>query len=813
MQTLWQDLRYGARMLLKKPGFTLVAVVTLALGIGATTAIFSVVNAVVLRPLPYREPERLMWVYRMQPPVDRSPISAQAFSDFVAQQQVFEPFVAHYAETMILTETDPAERLPGRHVTANFFALFGVEPERGRFFLPEDDSAGASRVAVISHGLWRRRFGGEESVIGKTVKLNGEAHTIVGVAPPQFQFPPGDEVWTPARLVENQRARRNNFLMMMGRLKDGVSIEQAQAQVNQIAATLGRQYPVEHDKMTILVAPMLDEMVRNVRASLWLLLGAVGFVLLIACANVANLSLARGEARRQEFAVRAALGAGRFRLARQLLTESLLLALFGGALGVLLAAWGVEALVKFAPADLPRAEHVSVDRWALGFTSLVSLLTGLIFGLAPAWQHSKMAKAHLSQALKEGARGAGAQAERSWLRRGLVVTEIALSFVLLAGAGLFIGSARRLAAVHPGFDADKVLTAVVYYPREKPESAYPAGEAGNRAVIAERVAFLRELQSRVAALPGAQGCGGTSDLPLSGEGGRRSSYRLPGVQERADDPVAEIRFAAPGYFSALGAPLLRGRDFDWNDRPQTPLQIIINETLAQRAFPNENPIGKQLVVLGGQPHQIIGVAAAVRHYELALPPEPEIYFSATQLPGGEGLSLTVKTSTDPADLGPALRQAVQSVNRDAAVFRVRTMESVVAASMARGRFYTGLMTCYGVTALLLAAVGLYGVIAYAVAQRTHEFGLRIALGARPGHVARMVLRQGALLTLAGVASGAIAAFGLSGLIEKMLFGVSPTAPWLYGGVALLLTLVALLACWIPARRATKVDPMIALRCE
>jgi putative ABC transport system permease protein len=812
MQTLWQDLRYGARMLLKKPGFTLIAVITLALGVGATTAIFSVVNAVVLRPLPYREPERLMWVYRMQPPAYRTSISAPAFRDFVAQQQVFEPFVAHYDETMILTETDPAERLPGRRVTANFFALFGVEPERGRFFLPEDDAAGASRVAVISHGLWRRRFGGEESVIGKTVKLNGEAHTIVGVAPPQFQFPPGDEVWTPARLVENQRARRNNFLMMMGRLKDGVSIEQAQAQVNQIAATLGRQYPVEHDKMTILVAPMLDEMVRNVRASLWLLLGAVGFVLLIACANVANLSLARGEARRQEFALRAALGAGRFRLARQLLTECLLLALFGGALGVLLAAWGVEALVKLAPADLPRAEHISLDRWVLGFTSLVSLLTGLIFGLAPAWQHSKMAKAHLSQALKEGARGGGGQAARPWLRRALIVTEIALSFVLLAGAGLFIGSARRLAAVHPGFEAENMLTAVVYYP-QRSESAYPAGEAGRSAMIAERAAFLRGLQQRVAALPGGQVCGGVSDLPLSGEGDRSATYRPPGRQERADDPMAEIHFVAPGYFSALGMPLLRGRDFDWNDTPQTPLRIIINETLAQSAFPNENPVGKQLVVLRGQAHEIVGVAAAIRHRSLALPPAPEIYFSATQLPAGEGLSLTVKTAVDPASLGPALRQAVQSVNRDAAVFRVRTMESVVAASMARGRFYTGLMTCFGVTALLLAAVGLYGVIAYAVAQRTREFGLRIALGARPGHVARMVLRQGASLTLAGVASGAIAAFGLSGLIEKMLFGVGPTAPWLYGGVALLLTGVAMLACWIPARRATRVDPMVSLRCD
>jgi putative ABC transport system permease protein len=813
MGNIWRDLSYGARMLLKHSGFTFVAALTLALGIGATTAIFSVVNAVVLRPLPYREPERLMWVYRMQPPVSRSPVSAPAFRDFAAQQRVFEPFVAHYAETMILTETDPAERLLGRRVTANFFALFGIEPERGRFFLPVDDAAGASRVAVISHALWLRRFGGEESVIGKTVKLNGEAHTIIGIAPPQFQFSTGDELWTPARLVENQRGRGTNFLMMMGRLKDGVSREQAQAQVNQIAATLAQQYPANHEKLTILVAPLSDEMVRNIRTSLWLLLGAVGCVLLIACANVANLSLARGAARQQEFAVRAALGAGRFTLARQLLTESLLLACFGGALGVLLAVWGAEALVKFAPADLPRAEQISLDRRVLGFTLLVSLLTGLIFGLAPAWQHSIAAKMNLSQMLKEGARGAGGQAGRSWLRRVLVVTEIALSFVLLAGAGLFIGSAQRLAAVHPGFEADNVLTAVVYYP-QKPESAYPPGEAGDRAAIAERVAFLRELQQRVATLPGVQSCGGTSGLPLSGDGrGRNAGYWLPEQPARANYPVAEIHFVAPGYFNTLGVPLLRGRDFDWNDTPQMPLRLIINETLAQSVFPNEDPVGKQLVVGGGQPYQIIGVAAAVRQWELALPPPPEVYFSATQLPDGEALSLTVKTSVDPASLGPALWQAVQSVNRDAAVFRVQTMESVISGSLARGRFYTWLMTCFGVAALLLAAVGLYSVVAYAVAQRTREFGLRIALGAQPGHVARMVVQQGMALTLAGIASGVITALGLSSLIEKMLFGISPTEPWLYGGVALLLTGVALLASWIPARRAAKVDPMVALRCE
>ena len=809
MNTLWQDLRYGARMLIKQPGFTLIAVLTLALGIGATTAIFSVVNSIILRPLAYRDPDKLMWVYRMQPPVERSPVSAPAFRDFSQQQQVFETLAAHYAETMIMTETVPAERLMGRRVTANFFTLFGVEPERGRFFLPPDDKAGAARVAVISHGLWQRRFGGEDAVIGKTIKLNSEPHTIIGVAPPQFQFPRNHELWTPARLVESTNPRGANFLMMMGRLKEGVAREQAQAQVNQIAAALAAQYPANHDQLSIFVAPMLDEMVRNIRTTLWLLLGAVGFVLLIACANVANLLLARASVRQPEFAIRAALGAGRFALMRQLLVESLLLALLGGALGVLLASWGVEVLVKIAPVNLPRAQQIGIDRTVLGFTLLVSLLTGLIFGLAPAWQSAAV---NLNQMLKDAARSASSSATRTWLRRSLVVAEIALSFVLLVGAGLLIGSARRMLAVNPGFDTSNLLTAVVFYP-QKPESAYPKGEAGERQLVAERAMFLRELEQKVSALPGAQVVGAISDLPLSGDGAQNAGVRLPSQPIRPNDPVAEIRFASPDYFRALGVPLLKGNFFRWNDPPQTPEPILVNETLARSFFPNEDAVGKALVVGDGQPHQIVGVVGSVHHGDLISPPDPEIYFSTAQTSGNDGTTLVIRTQNDPASLAQALRQTVQSVNRDAAIFRVKTMDEVLTVSLEQGRFYTRLMTLFAVLALVLAAIGLYGVISYTVAQRNREIGLRLALGAQTGDVLRLILKQGMTLALAGVALGVIAALYVTSLMKTLLYGVSPTDPLTYLVIALLLLVVAVLACWLPVRRATKVDPMIALRCE
>jgi len=809
MNTLLQDLRYGARMLLKKPGFTLIAVITLALGVGANTAIFSVVNAVVLRPLPYRDPDRLVHVYRMQPPVERSPVSVPAYLDFAAQQQVFESFASHYGETFNFTDVDEAERVIGRRVTANFFELFGVSPARGRFFLPADDNADSARVAVISDGLWRRRFGGDDNAVGQTIKLNGEAYTVVGVAPPQFQFPRRVEIWTPARLLGRGGDRTSNFLMMIRRLKDGVTKEQAQAQMNQIAAALARQYP-SHNKLSILLSPMLEEQVRDIRTTLWVLLGAVGFVLLIACANVANLLLARSSARAREFAVRAALGAGRFRIARQLLTESILLALLGGASGILLAFWGVALLVAAAPANLPRVSEARVDAWALGFTLVISLLTGFVFGLAPAWQSSK---AGLNEALKEGARGAGVSLSQAWLRRVLVIAEIALSLVLLVGASLLIGSLKRLAQVNPGFETNNLLTADINYPR-RPASAYPKGEDGERLRLQERGDFLRAIEQTVATLPGVQSVGVINDLPVTGDSASAGTFRIEGDPNVswANDPQAEWKSVTPNYFNAIGIPLLRGRAFSEQDTSQSPATILINETLARRFFPGKDPIGKRLIAFNS-PREIVGVVGDARQGALNLPPSPEIYFPNAQRAFGQQVSLVVRTNADPASLGDAVRRAAQSVNPDAPVFRVRTMREVIAGSIAQERFNTILMTLFAVVAMLLAAIGLYGVMAYSVTQRTREIGIRVAFGARRADVLRLVIRQGLRLVALGLALGLMAALALTRLMKKLLFEVSATDPMTFAGVALLLALVALLACWIPARRAAKVDPMVALRCE
>ncbi|HEU0175927.1 MAG TPA: ABC transporter permease [Blastocatellia bacterium] len=809
MQTLWQDLQYGARMLLKKPGFTLIAVITLTLGIGANTAIFSVVNAVVLRPLPYRDPDRLVYVYRMQPPVERSPVSIPAFLDFAAQQQVFESFAAHFGETFNLTDIDEAERVIGRRVTANFFALFGVSPARGRFFLPADDNADSARVAVISEGLWRRRFGGDDRVVGQTIKLNGEAHTVVGVAPPHFQFPRRVEIWTPARLVGRGGDRTSNFLMMIGRLKDGVPKDQAQAQMNQIAAALARQYS-SHNKLSILISPMLEEQVRDIRTALWVLLGAVGFVLLIACANVANLLLARASARRKELAVRTALGASRFRIVRQLLTESVLLALLGGASGILLASWGVDLLVATAPANLPRVSEARIDMWALGFTLLISLMTGFVFGLAPAWQSSK---AGLNEVLKEGARGAGVSLSQAWLRRALVIAEIALSLVLLVGASLLIGSLKRLAQVNPGFETNNLLTADINYPR-RPASAYPKGEDGDRQRLQERGDFLRAIEQKVAALPGVQSVGVINDLPVTGDSASAGSFRIEGDPNVnwANDPQAEWKSVTPNYFNAIGIPLLKGRAFGERDTSQSPATILINETLARRFFPGDDPIGKRLIAFNS-PREVVGVVGDARQGALNLPPSPEIYFPNMQRAFGQQVSLVVRTSVDPASLSEAVRRAAQSVNPDAPVFRVRTMREVIAGSIAQERFNTTLMALFAVVAMLLAAIGLYGVMAFSVTQRTLEIGIRVALGAQSADVLRLVIRQGLRLVTLGVALGLMAALALTRLMKNLLFEVSATDPMTFAGVAALLALVALVACWIPARRATKVDPMIALRCE
>jgi putative ABC transport system permease protein len=808
--SLGQDLRFALRGFRRNPAFTALALATLAIGIGANTAIFSVVNAVMLRPLPYERPEQLVHLFRTQRPIERAMFSLPAFRDLAGQQKVFQSFAAHHGVTFNLTGSGQSERLVGRCVTAEFFPLFGVRPALGRFLQAADDQPGSPGAAVISHGLWQRRFGGVARVIGQPIVINGGTTTIVGVAPPQFRFPEDVEIWTPARLAAQQRGRGDNFLRIVARLRDGVSPAQAAAQMNQIAAALALQYPANHQELSILIAPMLQDQVRNIRWALWILLGAVGVVLLIACANVASLLLARATVRQREFAVRAALGAGGWRIARQLLIECLLLGVGGGALGILLALWGLETLMAFAPADLPRAADIGVDRWVLGFTVLVSLLTGTLFGLAPAWQ---AARANHGEALKQGGRTVAGGGKHASLRRALVVVEIALSLVLLVGAGLLIGSVRRLLAVSPGFETAHLLTAQIAYPRR-------ASAATKSDVVirqrAERIAFVRALEQAAAAVPGVEAVGAISDLPVTGDGAWNGSFKIEGAPdiEWATAPVADRRFVTPSYFSAAGIPLLRGRNFSDADGPEVAerLPILINETLARRFFPGQDPVGKRLLVMDG-PNEIVGVVGDARQWGPARPTTPDVYFSLRQRPGSPELALVVRTTADPASLAGPLRRALEAIAPDAPVFRMRTMKQVVATAVAQERFNMIAMATFAGLALLLALVGLYGVMSYSVAQRVHEIGVRVALGAQTRDVLRLVVGQAMRLALLGVILGLAASSALAGLLEKMLFGVAPHDPLTFGGVALLLIVVALLASYLPARRAARVDPMVALRAD
>jgi putative ABC transport system permease protein len=812
LETLWQDVQYAARMLVKNPGFTSVSVLALALGIGANTAIFSVVNAVLLRPLPFRDPDRLVHVLRTQPPIMRGPISRPDFFEWRAQQKVFQEVAAFYYQTYNLTDLDESKRVGGVRVTGNFFSLFGLAPARGRYFLPAEDEAGGGRVAVVSYGMWQREFGGDPQLVGRELRLNGEPYTVVGVAPPDFNFPERVDVWTPAVLAEDKSQRGSNYLKVIARLKDGVTVGQAQAQMNQVASALAAQYPDNDTNLTVTVSPLLEDQVMNIRPVLLILLGAVGFVLLIACANVANLLLARATARQKEIAVRTALGATRLRLIRQLLTESVLLALLGGCLGALLSTWGVRLLVAAAPATIPRVKEVSVDPRVLGFTLLVSVFTGLVFGLAPALQVSRT---NLNEVLKEGTRGgATLTRRRASLRQVLAVAEIALSLVLLVSAGLLIESIRRLTEVNPGFDTRNLLTANVSFPR-RPERKDEGAEAGAAREVRESASFLKEVQGRVAALPGVEAVGAINNLPVSGFSSMNGDFQIDGRPKfrPGEAPVAEFRLVTPGYFRAVGLPVLKGRAFNEDEGPGQPLTIMVNETLARRFFPGEEAVGKRLVVLDEKPHEIVGVVGDARQRGLERPADPEVYFSYEQMGFDKGAVFVVRTSVEPSTLSDGVRRAVRVADRDAPVYSLKTMEQVVADSTAQRRFNTVLMTCFAAVALLMAAIGLYGVISYSVAQRVQEIGIRMALGAQVGSVLRMVLWNGLKLALAGVVLGVLVSFALTRVLAGLLYGVSATDPSVFLAGSAFLVAVALLACYVPARRATKVDPMIALRYE
>jgi putative ABC transport system permease protein len=801
MNTLLQDVRYGIRMLLKNPGFALVAVITLALGIGANAAIFSVVNTVLLRPVPYEDPDRLMVLTENQrPKFPEFSVSPGNFLDWQKQNTVFERLAAINGTAFILVgEGAEPERLRGARVSAGLFEMLGVNPVQGRTFLEQEDQPGHENVVILSNGLWKRRFAADPNVISQPITLSGISYTIIGVMPPRFGFPDREtELWTPiAFTAGDAQVHGGHYLSAIGRLKQSATVEQARTEMSAIAARLAEQYPKSNTGWGVDVFPMQEYDVRDIKPALLVLLGAVGLVLLIACANVANLLLARATARQKEIAIRTALGASRGRVTRQLLTESILLALVGGAVGVLLAQWGIGSLLALAPQELPRVKDVTLDASVLGFTLLVTLLTGVIFGLVPALQSSRV---NLNETLKEGGRGTTGGHHR--VRAGLVVSEIALALVLLVGAGLLIRSFYRLQQVNPGFNPSNALAVTVSLPGLK----YPQPE--------QRAAFFTQLIEKVSALPGVLAVGASQTLPIQGD--FLLGFIIQGRPPYApgEDPSTNYYSVTPNYFKSMGIPLLRGREFTEQDRTGATRVAIINEEMAKRYFPDEDPIGKRIHVTQGPEtfREIVGIVGDVKQYGLARPTTLQTYEPSLQAPFSS-MTLVVRADGNLVPLGGAIRSQVLAIDKEQPISRIRPLEQVVSESVARQRFSMLLLGIFAGVALILAAVGLYGVMSYSVTQRTHEIGIRTALGAKQTDVLKLVVGQGMVLALTGVGVGLLAAFALTRLMSVLLFGVSATDPLTFVAIPAVLTLVALVACFVPARRATKVDPMIALRYE
>ncbi len=810
LETFWQDCRYGARSLRKSPGFTSVAVLTLALGIGANTAIFSVVNAVLINPLPYRQPERLVQFWETNPLKNwtQANVAPANLFDWQEQSQSFTEIAAYMGSDkkgpglsgLRFDAGGEPERLQGLYVTGNLFSVLGVDAVVGRALTGEETWEGPDKVVVLSHGLWRRRFGADPGIVGRAITLDGVSREVVGVMPPDFYFPSKEaELWVPTGWNRERIAalRRPHFLRAVARLKPGATLEGARAEMQTIAARLEAEHPDTNTQMGVGLGPLQEWIVSDVRLPLVVLLGAVAFVLLIACANVANLLLSRAASRAREVAVRRALGAGRWRVMRQHLTESLLLALSGAAAGLLLATWFKNLLVSFGPGDIPRLDELRLDWRVLVFTLAAALLTTLLTGLTPALQSMRPG---LASALKEGGqKGATAQGRR--LRGGLVVAEVSIALVLAAGAGLTARSFLRLRAVDPGFDPDKTLTLRVSLPRE-----------GYKEDARQR-AFFERTEQLVGGLPGVAAVGATTLPPLKG-------YRWTGdmtIEGRPpEDYVREIRHKeiTPDYFRAMGLPLLKGRFFDGSDTEKGPPTVIVNDAFARRYFPGEDPVGRR--VKFGKPNDddpwetIVGVVGDEKQDSLSAEVKPEAYQSHLQSAQDE-MTLVVRAEGDPRALAGAVRAQLRALDAGVPVYDVKTMRDVVYESLARERFVMLLMGLFAALALALAAVGIYGVVSYATAQRTHEIGLRMALGAQARDVLRLTIGQGLSPVLAGVGFGLLAALGLTRLMSSLLYGVSASDPLTFAAVALLLTVVSLLACYIPARRATRVDPLTALR--
>jgi len=801
LETLAQDVRSGVRMLRKSPGFTLVVMVTLALGIGANTAIFSVVHAVLLRPLPFADPDRLVRVWSAYPEegVELGTTSPLDLADWRAQSGSFAA-IAGYPNLrlsgFVLTGGEAPEELETVFVSEGFFEVFGVEPALGRTLRGADHREGDNRVVVVSHGAWQRRFGADPGLFGATVILNGEPFTVVGVMPPDFVFPAaGVEMWAPQSLIPESgipRLRPVRWLSVVARLAPGVSIEQARAEMAAITGRLAREYPDSNDDLTATtIRPLHEQLVGEVRPAVLTLFAAVGLLLLIGCANVANLVLARSEERTREVAVRAALGAGKLRLVRQVLTESLVLSLLGGVLAIAVALAGSRLLVGLAPAGIPRLESVGIDATVLAFTLAASLLTGLLFGMVPAL---RITATSLQGTLKEGARGSSGGGGR--LRGGLIVAEVALVAVVSIAAGLLIRTYSSLRDVDPGFRPDNVITLRV---------AARATEG--------YVDFFREALERIEALPGVEAAGMIRPLPLAGDTfqGESFGFSIPGRPEPdpQDQPEAYLRFTSPGYFEAMGIPLLAGRDFADGDVRDAPPVLIVSRAAAERYWPDDDPVGS-IVTVGDNEATIIGLVGDVRQMSLMEEPEPVVYGAHSQI-SRVGMTLVVRTAADPAGLIDPIRRQIWELRPDQPINDIASMNTVIAASVAQPRFAMALLSLFAGLALCLAAVGIYGVISYSVGRRRREIGIRMALGARPSEVLRLVVRNGIVLALFGVALGLLAAVAATRLMASLLFGVPPLDPPTFIAAAALLLAVAALASAVPALRASRVDPVVALR--
>ena len=811
MDTLLKDLRYGFRGLLKHPSFAAIVITTLGLGIGASTAIFSVVNSVVLKPLPYRQADRIVAIQELNPAGRRVQVTAANFHDWRQQNSVFEHLAAIKIATANLALSDQAERLAIAQTSANFFSVFGVDAAQGRLFIPSDEQAGHAPIVVLSHVLWQRRFGGDKDIVGKSITLDGKPYTVAGVVQTGFQYPDKTELWLPPlRLVPELNERMDvtqnrgmGYLSAVALLKPGVTLPQAASEMETITTRLRQQYPESNNRRFNRVVGLQEHLVGDTNRMLWLLFGAVTFVLLIACANIANLLLASSATRQKEMSIRSALGASRWRVIRQLFTESALLALAGGAFGFLLSFWLLSFIKKLLPGDFPRLDEIQVDWRVLGFALVASVLTGILFGFAPALQ---FIRGNVQESIRETGRGSVGSLRQSRFRQVLIIAEVALSVVLLAGAGLLFRSFMHLHAVQTGFVPQQVLTARLS----------PSGT--NFREDADYISFYQRAIERIEAIPGVQEVGTINTLPL--EKGPTTGFRIEGQPVTTPDkwPMANYRSVTPNYFRAMSIPVLQGRPFTDQDNASTTLGMIVNEVLAERNFPGQNPIGKRITFGGTDRNnapawfEIVGVVGNVRSLELREAPEPELYFASFQDPFAQ-VSVVVRSSVEPGSIAASLRQAVTEVDRSVPVSDVKTMEHLVSESVTQPRFNLFLLGLFSVIALLLSAAGIYGVTAYTVTQRTHEVGIRLALGAQVGDVLRLILRQGMAVILIGVGVGLVAAFALLRLMKSLLFGVSETDPLTFVAITVLLMAVALLACYIPARRATKVDPLEALRYE